>query len=346
MELTYIFAVAAIAFYLYYVYLKNKNNPKLGFSELIYDRNSGRLELTLDNRGDRTYFVKPSLMVARLASASEWKEKTVNGNGVEMMEAKASNGCSVIEGYDLLGFHEDPVGIEPGKTEKFVYYLSNGMEVKAFDNIKVDLKYGFDSSMVDREIDANMTVKFDRIELDDDVIVDDIDEQFGFLQENEVLGFGHGALFDGGVDVISQELPLDGGIPEPFIEVPLDGCLADVRVRKELKECGFPIEATCFCCGKSMWLKWVFENQHVCDDCKDFLMEKYDLEEPEIVEVNNSHMEFIHLLRREDTLSLKEISAKLGKNKNFVNKNLNELLANDRVGRVKQGRSYFYFLNE
>jgi hypothetical protein len=267
-----------------------------------------------------------------------------------MAAGKAGNGYSVIKGYDLLGYHENPVPIEPGELKKFVYFLTQDMEIKATDNIRVNLLYGLESSVIDGKIDGNMTVKFDSIEFDYESKTEDADALQETLVEDtlkqeelEILD----TPLDGGIAKVETELPLDGGIVEPLLEVPLDGCLDEaICTEKELKGSGFPVEATCFCCGKRKLLKWVFENQHVCDECKEFLKEKYDAKEELKLDLDATQLEILHLLRRDNKLSLDGMSEKLGKNKSTVKRKLKLLLENKQVRREKIGKEYIYYPNE
>lgn len=345
------FAAAAIAFYVHYIYFKGKNTLRLALNELTFDRTSGRLELCVENTSDEKYFIKPELRLARLTPADEWKDKTSNGNGLELMAGKAGNGCSVIKGYDLLGYHEAPVPISPGEAKRLVYFVTHDVDIKAFDNIKVDLSYGLESRLLDKTAECNMAVKFSEVETEDIVLgsysgfLDDVLEIEDDFIDHDLIP---DVPLDGGVDEPEVVIPLDGGIVEQVMEVPLDGSLEDdePKVEKELRQSTFPIEATCFCCGKKQWLKWVFESQHVCEDCKLFLSDKYDVTESENHTLSAGELEIVHLLRREGGVGLKVISDKLGKSKYAVEKNIKLLLDGDHVVREKSGRGYIYYLNE
>ncbi|MFH1788447.1 MAG: MarR family winged helix-turn-helix transcriptional regulator [Candidatus Altiarchaeota archaeon] len=344
------FAAAAIAFYLHYLYFKKQNTLRIALNGLSYDRGSGRLELCVENTGDKTYFIKPELRLARLTPADEWKEQTTNGNGLEMMEGKAGNGYSVIKGYDLLGYHESPVPVSPGESKKLVYFVTRDVDINTCDNVKVDLSYGLESALMDNTVECNMTVKFNDVEADDapldsagDFLDDILEIEDDFIDHDLIPD----VPLDGGFDEPAVEAALDGGIVEQVIEVPLDGSLDDEpSVKKELKQSSFPIEATCFCCGKKQWLKWVFESQHVCEECKVFLSDKYGIAESERLELSAGQLEIVHLLRRDGGVGLTAIAGKLGRSKYVVDKNIKVLLDGSHVVREKSGRGYIYYLNE
>jgi len=348
--LEFFFAAAAIAFYLHYLYFRKQNTPRLSFHELTYDKTSGRLELNVHNTDDKVYYIKPSLRLARLTPADEWKEQTTNGNGFEMMNGKAGNGYSVIKGYDLLGYHESPVPVAPGESKKLVYFLTRDMDIKAFDNIKVDVAYGFDEKVVERRMECNMIVKVDAAE-SYDLPLDALDKPAQpAIEESPILGEIEVAPempLDGGIEKVQAEIPLDSGLPEAELMVPLDGALEEEPIpEKQLRESGFPIEATCFCCGKKQWLRWVFDSQHVCDECKEFLMEKYSITATSKEEFTADQLEIIHLLRREGGLALSAIISRLSKNKSTITRSLKHLQEASQVRRERDGRSYIYYLNE
>jgi hypothetical protein len=165
-------------------------------------------------------------------------------------------------------------------------------------------------------------------------------------EENDVEFAAPEMPLDGGVLEAEAEIPLDGGVLEAEVDIPLDGSLLEPVAEKTLRECGFPIEATCFCCGKTQWLRWVFDGQHVCEECKDFLMEKYNITEVAREEFSADQLEIIHLLRREGNLSSKDITELLNKNKYSVDRNLRLLQESNQVLRKKEGRAYIYYLNE
>lgn len=349
------YVAAAIAFYLHYLYYKKQKAPKIKLRELNYDGDGGRLELQIENTGSETCFVKPSLRIARLAEAAEWKEHTTNGNGLPMIAGAAENGCSVIKGYDLLGYHEEPVPVEAGESKTLVYYLTCDVDIRAYDNIKVDLQYGANPQSMQKRMQDNMTVKLAAHSFEDEAsAAEEIKRQSGAAlpAEASLNEPVTEVPLDGGFTQVEVDAPLDGGVAEPCLDVPLDGILFQDEPEpapeelRQLKESGFPVEAMCFCCGKTKWLKFVFDEHHVCEECKQYLMEKHGLPEPAKIELDSEHMQIIHLLRREGGLPLKTITEKLGAKKTAVDRNLKTLINKNQLKREKQGRQYTYYLNE
>ena len=123
------------------------------------------------------------------------------------------NGGTVIKGYDLLGYHESPVPVAPGEMKKLVYFVTTDMDIKAFDNIKVDLAYGVESPSVDKSVECNMAVKLSEA----------AGEPIPQINSNPI----EAPLFDyDELDAIElvDDVPLDGGVLELDEPLPLDGC--------------------------------------------------------------------------------------------------------------------------
>jgi hypothetical protein len=327
--------------------------PDVKFKNVRYNQLKNEINLIVENTSDKTVYVKPALRLIRLTPADEWRAKKYGTNSpVPMMSAAAG---SVIKGYELLGEYAEPVPVAARQTTMISYPVMRDFGIKAYDNVKVDSPVGGDPALLEGSVSRTLRMSIAGL---------DLSEEFG----NEILSFlneqlkadGRLPSEEGGIKpTLLAPNPADGGVPE----APAASALSERRSE-------FPLQAMCYCCGKEKWLSWVVGGNHVCQDCRDFLgtgqavggmaggritevmeVEEADLEgapglefvdSPQI-DLKPRHRRILDMLLSESTLSAKEISGRLGRDRKAVATDLRYLLRNNLIDRVKIRGSYKYF---
>jgi DNA-binding transcriptional ArsR family regulator len=355
-DFTPVYLAFGIGLASYFILRLRRVKPPVKFRDVIYDKNGDEVRLVVENVTDKPVYVKPALRVVRLTPVHEWREKTSNGTGIPMMAASAG---SVIKGYELLGEYAEPVLVEPNSTTTVTYPLMRDFGLRAYDNIKVDSVFG--STPEDLSGNTTTTVRMNLSEL------------LNGEQEQDTRGLLHEDQAQ------LQELveTLEELIHEAALEYPQEGSFSEI-VRVESKdgqsppdpECRrneFPIESMCFCCGKQRWLNWVVDGDHVCDECKEYLIPPQsesdesvdpvfgdvedDYEEyPQVevichepVELKPRHEKILEVLNAENTVSVKEMAKRLNLKEKNISTDLRYLMNHGLVDRVKIGRVYKYF---
>ncbi|MFH1054804.1 MAG: hypothetical protein V1744_01785 [Candidatus Altiarchaeota archaeon] len=130
----------------------------------------------------------------------------------------------------------------------------------------------------------------------------------------------------------------------------------------------FPVSALCYCCGKEQMLRWIAGGNHVCDGCKNYLVneaavsvnsidagdmeEEYgpselnvgiELIDTQPVDLKPRHKKILNILGEENTASAKELANKLERGHKSVAEDLRYLLKNNLIDRVKISGKYKYF---
>jgi hypothetical protein len=358
LDFTPIFAAFGIGLATYFVLRLRNVKPDVKFKDVRYNELKNEIQLVIENVSDGRVFVKPALRLVRLTPADEWRAKTSNWNSpVPMMTASAG---SVIKGYELLGEYAEPVAVDAKATVTITYPIMRDFGLKAYDNIKVDSLVGHDPYSLEGSI--SKTLRMNTVGL---LSEEGADELLSVLNEQlradrGVVSVHSVVVFDGGVDLKSQS------------HVPAGVCVAEAPVdggQLEAVRSGFPVQSLCYCCGKERWLSWVVGGNHVCQDCKDFLggaektlvrrdlaadefddgLESGDLDlgvefvESQSVDLKPRHRKILDALLSESTVSIKELSSKLGRDQKSVATDLRYLLKNNLVDRVKIRGKYKYF---
>jgi hypothetical protein len=324
-----------------YLFLRYKRiTPDVKFKDITYDKLKNQMQVVIENISDHPVYVKPALRVVRFTPASEWKEKTANGNSaVPMMTAAAG---SVIKGYELIGEYAEPVKIEPKQKISVDFPVMRDFGLKACDNIKIDSTVG--NSPEKLEGTATGTLQLNLKEL----LADCGEELLEALNDY-----------------------LDEGLSEPPVCKIMDGGVLEsvqpLEVGEAMRKSDFPVQALCYCCGKERWLNWVVDGNHVCDECRDYLKDDLpvaaddsgtdyadegkeyslgygvELVEAPQVDLKPRHKNILDVLYKENTLTAKELSKKLERKEKAVSTDLRFLLKNNLVDRVKIARQYKYF---
>lgn len=365
LDFTPVYAAFGIGLATYLVLRLKKVSPDVKFKDIRYDKRKNEVELVVENVSDNRVFVKPALRLVRLTPASEWREKTSN-SGLPFMTAAAG---SVIKGYELLGEYAEAVEVEPKASTVIRYPVMGGQEIRAYDNIKVDSPVGRHPRNLDGSVTGTVQVSF-RDHFSDDwgqEILDLLKECN--VPEETAQGAGEGpvdggvyddSLKSGGADTVlaaEQRKVPDGGV--------LGGAPETVS-ESAVRRSDFPIQAICYCCGKERWLSWVVDDNHVCEECRDFLgaskaldrdrpseashhmesqEQEYELEVVETpkVDLKPRHRDILSALSQENTMSAKEVAKKVERGEKTVAADLRYLLKNNLVDRVKIGNKFKYF---
>lgn len=138
---------AAVLVVYFIVIYRLKHKHKFGVVDLVYDKKNSRIELHLKNKGEKPYYVKPSLRLVKSLIVPEWQTPYPGTSNAPSFDAIPMMTGSNIQkntavGYELLGEYSEPVILEADKTVKFVYNLDNSVELNHCDNVKVDVAYG------------------------------------------------------------------------------------------------------------------------------------------------------------------------------------------------------------
>ncbi len=329
---TYLFAAGAVVLIYYFLTRFKYRKPAFEFVDLLYDKTQNKIELIVRNCDSKGYFVKPSLRLVKFIQPEEWKEQTANGNGLTMSQGSSS---SLIKGYDLLGEEPEAILLEDNTTKKFVYDVPSHIPLDEYDNIRIDLHYGNHSDVVRGMVGNTMHLRFKEIEFpkhEVDVPKTEV--------ETELLPPVQKFMF--------PEQGVEPNIP-PVSEAVQQKTIPDERIRKS----GFPLQATCICCGRDAWLKWIVDGSHVCTECKDFLKDKYGLTEPPEPEqtkieeeiLKPRQIEILKILKNGGGYTIDDLSSAFNISKATVAVDVKFLLSNEYITRTRKGRFFVYSLS-
>ncbi len=353
--------------------LKKVKSP-VKFKDIFLDKSREEISLVVENLTGKPVFVKPALRLVKLTPVNEWKEKTSNGNGVDMMTASAG---SVIKGYELLGEYAHPIHVPPKTSKKVSYPLMREFGLKAYDDIKIDADFGQDEVELSGNTSATLRLNTRKFLSDDDA------QELLTMLEDYIQNAGLEYESEGQVSEVVElkskqnavsELDTVGDIEAtpireeyectPDSSPDVDDSLLD----KDFKKSEFPIESMCFCCGKKRWLNWVVEENHVCNDCKSYLIpddhglhagiadpsggeipdssmdNEVEVVLSEPVDLKPRHDSILDILHNENAVFAKDIAKKVGRKEKNISTDLRELMNIGLVDRVKIGRSYKYFI--
>lgn len=147
------------------------------------------------------------------------------------------------------------------------------------------------------------------------------------------------------LDEASQpEISLD--LPEVDVTQEIDAPKKP-SMRKRVVKNGFPLEATCVCCGQVKWLKWVVDSQHVCVECREFLYEKIRGEYPEEeieLDLSARQKKIMELIEGEGEVTVRHLSNLLDKSRTTAAKELKTLLKVGAIERRKEKNKHVYAL--
>ncbi|MFH1404453.1 MAG: helix-turn-helix domain-containing protein [Candidatus Altiarchaeota archaeon] len=361
LDLTPVYAALGLGVATYVFLRVRKVNSPVKFNDVLYDKENEHVELVVENTSGKPFYVKPSLRAVKLTPVSEWREKTSNGNGAGIPMMTASAG-SVIKGYELIGEYAEPVMVPAHSTVSLKYPLMRDFGLKASDNIRVDASFGSEPLALSGNTSSTIRMNLrelsnDRLESilageDLDAILDALDE---YIQDSGMPYPQKGSVADV-VEVESKD-----STPEPLGS-------KDVSEPPKYSRNEYPLESMCYCCGKTKWLNWLVNDNHVCDDCREYLVpQASDSEEQQVdtpsgiiedeavdeaslelvykdpVNLKPRHEKILDILNSENTASAKDISRKLGRKEKNIAADLRYLMGNGLVDRVKIGRAYKYF---
>ena len=314
--------------------------PQIEFLDIVYDKRARHLELYVVNESEKPVFVSPSLKLVHFLNPEEWRDKNgnANANGA-MLEGKCYQMESVIKGYSMIGQCEGEIKVDSRSVRKIIYPLSDDINLRLYDNIRVDSTYGFKNASGERMTGVmRVVVKEDS----EPITVNKIPEEN--VQPAYLPNFC----------VVS-----DSDVAEPYANP---------------TQSGFPVQAMCVCCGKDRWLEWVVDGNHVCGECKDYLAgpglpmlpenqaELFvrdfvsKLEDSAVasidasrdasrdVSVNDRQAELLNLLENENNLTVKKISKHLSIKESTVASDLAYLMHKGIVDRVKIKNRFIYHL--
>ncbi|MCX6695202.1 MAG: hypothetical protein NTU61_02760 [Candidatus Altiarchaeota archaeon] len=248
LDYTPLYVAFGIGLATYLFFRLSKITPSIKFNDVVYDKIRNEIHLFVENKSDKKVYVKPSLRLIKLTPALEWKEKTSNGNGIQMMSAAKG---SVIKGYELIGEYVEPVPIGPKSVMKVVYPVLRDFGIRAYDNIRVDSSYGTESGKLESNLSSTV-----RMNLHDLLSSEEYLEELSRLLDDSIQSQPNTA--------VSVEVP---------VESVKDAASEDMKQpdMQKISKCDVPVQSLCVCCGKNQWLTWVVNEKHVCDECKDFL---------------------------------------------------------------------------
>jgi len=354
------FIFAAIAF-AYFFLLKRSRQPQIEINDLVYNKPLNQVELTVKNRGSSSCFIRPSVRIIHLLTPLEWKEQTENGN-MPMMPGRAG---SLIKGYDLIGEYDTPILVSGNKTEKIVYHLDDPLNIREFDNVRVDIPLGKQANLMDQILNGIIHIKIiDEIvdPSDDHKVVeeelhtipleDEIDQKILDIFE-ETPAPPH---VEPPIEVLEETPPTQFDESPPTVEDEPEPLTPQTPYSERVKANNFPIDATCICCGQDKWLKWIVEDKHVCGECKDFLAEKIMEDYPEGIsedteaagdsDIKPRHSDILVLLKEYDSLTPCAVAEKLDRKKSAVSRDLRHLTKLGKVTREKKNKKFHYTINE
>jgi predicted transcriptional regulator len=349
LDFTPVFLAFGIGLATYLVLRLKKVNSDVRFKDVRFDNIRNEIQLVVENVSEQRLYVKPALRLMRLMPADEWRAKTSGNGSIPMMSASAG---SVIKGYDLIGEYAVSVPVEPNSSSIITYPVMRDFGLKAYDNIKVDSPVGASPDRMNGN--ASGTVRMNLGGLFSDQYADELLEMF-----TDQLRLG----------AVEKPASEPQSLPAPAMLQ--DGCIDHLQITSDdisAAKSEFPIHSLCYCCGKKQWLNWVVGGSHVCDECKDFLGSKtmvgahslspavmdddmesaspdlgLELVESQSVDLKPRHKKLLDVLQLENTLSIKELSTKVGREMKAVANDLRYLLRNNLVDRVKIHGKFKYF---
>ncbi|MFH1125999.1 MAG: MarR family transcriptional regulator [Candidatus Altiarchaeota archaeon] len=326
--------------------------PEIELLDLVYDKAARRLELFVVNEGEKQVYVNPSLRLVHFLNPDEWREKKSNGNGSGdgMLPGKSYQVDSVIKGYSLIGECPESVKVDSRSVRKIIYDLGDDLSLKVYDNIRVDMQYGFDGVLEERLANVMRVVLKDGVD-------SNLLEGKSTADKSVSPSFCLLPFLEDAESVVTPTL-------ENSPEGPSFCSLSSSQDASTFVENEFPLQAVCVCCGKDKWLEWVVDGNHVCVDCKDFLGHKNRVisllpeseaesfiqgfnsksYEDRYVDLNNRQLEILSLLEHENNLTVKKISKLLSMKESTISSDLRQLMGRDLVGRIEVGNRYLYHM--
>jgi DNA-binding transcriptional ArsR family regulator len=165
-----------------------------------------------------------------------------------------------------------------------------------------------------------------------------------------LCGFDPGKLMDAVHSTL--RVRIDESIEQvPAVEMEAPAAAAEgaekLSIRKRFARNGFPLEATCVCCGQIKWLKWIVDGQHVCVDCRDFLYDRIKVEYPQEElepKLSGRQKKIVDLLTGDRKVTIKELSALVGQSRTTVSKEVKALVEMGVVSSKKEKNRQFYVL--
>ncbi|VVB51248.1 Uncharacterised protein [uncultured archaeon] len=355
------------------IYQKRRaRKASIKVENLVYDKDAGKLELKVVNRGKKSQFVKPSLRLVRFLDPVELRNKTKED--LPMLAGRRHYG--VTRGYDLLGELTDAACLLAGESRVFEYYLTYDIDIHPYDTIRIDVPYGASDAAEAGYFTQTLQARFSE---DESVVQPKVEKpaEMPFIEESsaalggDILNSVPSMPLDGGrfncepqmqdvgmqagsQDMFSfippgpQPMMPDSGLPElgQAPALPLEsGVSIEVPQSPALTPSSFPLESVCFCCGKIRWLNWTVDNQYYCDECKDFLKEEHGFAEVEaapVASLTTIQREIMSVLRVNAELSPKDVARKIKEKPERVTRELKALYDKQLLSRRKSGQTFKY----
>lgn len=178
-DVTWVVSAAGIA--AVYLLWQTQKNKKVGLDivDVEYDKHSRRLELTVENLGERSVNVKS---VLRLVKYKEGDAEFLS-SGVPMMTGSVRS--SNVLGFDLLAADEYQSLVPGNSKQKFAYLVPDNLALKPNDNIKVDLTSdrGHTATIVPLKFQETVVDIAVEAERDIDKLIDRIDKQIAGIEK-------------------------------------------------------------------------------------------------------------------------------------------------------------------
>jgi len=168
--------------------------------DVEFDRRSRRLELTVENTGERPKSIRSALRLVRYKSG----DSEFVSEGVPMMTGRVQS--TNVLGFDLIAADDHPTLIRGRTRQRFVYIVPETVSLQVHDNVRVDVSSESGHTMtvvqvrgtgevaelaarVDRDIEQMIEEVDRRISSVEDRQVSDVDEirKFRLLWEEEIL---------------------------------------------------------------------------------------------------------------------------------------------------------------
>lgn len=172
-DFTWILSAAGIAA-VYLLWHTNKNRKSsIEILDMEYDKNSRRIELTVENTNVRPKNIQFAL---RLINYKKPELEFVS-EGVPMMAGRAQS--NNVAGFDLLAEDDHPTLIRGSSTEKFFYVIPDALTLKPDDSIRVDIRSegGHVSTIVPLKFREGMADMARRVDVDINDLIGRIDEK-------------------------------------------------------------------------------------------------------------------------------------------------------------------------
>jgi len=337
-EIILVASAVILAYFLFSI--RRHNMPEIFLHNLVYNPNKNILKLTLENYGTKPLHVKPAFRLVHLKSAEEWKTH-VTEDGVPMM---AGREMSLIKGYELLAQANDCIQIPAQDLHDIEFELEEDSNLQAYDNVRISMLCGANPIKLTDAVHSTIRVKVD------EVIEPAMGEEIvGAINLDEILESSKNQGFiptQGTFEVVEADFtPTEIELEVPLIEEKDPS--KKPSIRKRVVRNGFPLEATCVCCGQLKWLKWVVDDRHVCVECRDFLYDKLkDEYTPKELELNltDRQEKILDHIGAEGETTLKQISDHLGKSRSTTNKEIKALIELGAVEKQKEKNRNLYTL--